>query len=309
MTDRQLECIAAIAKYKSLTGAAKQLYVSQSSLSQMLTKMEKEVGAQLFRRTNTSMILTYAGEQYLKAAEEIFEIKQNLSYRLKDLEHADQGRITIGISPKRSSLFMPAVLSAYMKRFPQVEIVFVEEDQRLLEDMVRRNEVDVAFVTHPLLKEELKYRFLYREYVLLVLPLEHPLNGRLDPEEVVDLNVLKDTPFVLTREGHDIRRLCNQAFADFQFTPNIRLETQSLDVCFQMAAYGIGATMLPDTLAKGHPFRGRVRCYRIGDAYGRYVAITHRKNMYVSHILKEFMDIAAEQIIQNYSTDRLPQME
>ena len=155
MTDRQLECIAAIAHHQSMTGAAKQLYVSQSSLSQMLTKTEKELGVQLFRRTGTSMIPTYAGDQYLKAAEEISKIKQNLTYHLKNLNQSNQGRITVGISQKRSSLFMPVVLSSYMKKFPDVEIVFLEEDRLLLEDMAIRGDADVVFVTHPLLKQDL----------------------------------------------------------------------------------------------------------------------------------------------------------
>ncbi len=303
MTDRQLECIIAIADHRSLTGAAKQLYVSQSSLSQMLTKAEQELGVQLFSRTSTSMVPTYAGDQYLKAAGEIAEIKRNLSYRLKDIDHSRQGRITIGISQKRSYLFMPVVLSTYMKQFPEAEIVFLEEDQQLLEDMVLRGKVDVAFLTHPMLKKQLEYQYLYREHVLLVLPRAHPLNDILDESKPVDLNLVKDLPFVLTRTGHDIRRLCDQAFSDFGVIPDVRLESHSMDVCFQMAAYGIGATMIPDTLAKGHPFRDQVRCYRIGAAYGRQVAIVYRKNMYLSYILKEFITIASEQIIAKYKTD------
>ena len=305
MTDRQLECIAAIAHHQSMTGAAKQLYVSQSSLSQMLTKTEKELGVQLFRRTGTSMIPTYAGDQYLKAAEEISKIKQNLTYHLKNLNQSNQGRITVGISQKRSSLFMPVVLSSYMKKFPDVEIVFLEEDRLLLEDMAIRGDADVVFVTHPLLKQDLEYHFLYREYVLLILPSNHPLNDQLQPGQEADLRILGDTPFVLTRSGHDIRRICDQAFSDSCFVPNICLESHSLDVCFQMAAYGIGATMIPDTLVKEHPFRDRVHCSRIGDAYSRYVAIAHRKNMYVPHILQEFIAISTRKIIEKYQGDTI----
>jgi len=303
VTDRQLECIIAIADHKSLTGAAKQLYVSQSSLSQMLTKAEKELGVLLFSRTGTSMVPTYAGDQYLKAAGEISEIKQTLAYRLKDINQSRQGRITIGISPKRSALFMPVVLSTYMKRYPEVEIVFLEEDQHRLEDMALQGKVDLAFVTNPLMKKQLEYEYLYREYILLALPYPHPLNDILDESQPVDLHLVKDVPFILTRTGHDIRRLCDQAFSDFHISPDIQLESHSMDLCFQMTAYGIGATMIPDTLAKGHPFQNLSRCYRIGEAYSRYVAIVYRKNMYMSYILKEFISIASEQIIGKYKND------
>ena len=300
MTDRQLECITAIADHKSLTGAAQQLYISQSSLSQMLARTEKELGIPLFQRTSTSMILTYAGDQYLKAAGEIAEIKENLVRSLKDIDHSEQGRITIGIAPKRSALFMPVVLAAYMKRFPGVEIIFVEEDQNLLEDLLLRGKVDVIFITHPSLRKELEYRFLYQEYVLLVLPQTHPMNSVLSGMEKIDLHCLEDIPFILVRQGHDIRRICDQIFADSYFIPNVCLESHSMDVCFHMAAYGVGATMIPDTFIKGHPFRDRVACYYTGAPYSRQVAIAYRKNMYLSFIMKEFLSIAAEQITSTY---------
>ncbi len=303
MTDRQLECITAIADHKSLTGAAQQLYISQSSLSQMLARTEKELGISLFQRTSTAMTLTYAGNQYLKAAGEIAQIKENLIRNLKDIDHSEQGRITIGIAPKRSSLFMPVVLSAYMKRFPKVEIIFVEEDQQLLEDLLMRGKVDVIFITHPSLKKELKYQFLYREYVLLVLPQAHPINGILKGMDRIDLHYLEDVPFILVRPGHDIRRICDQIFADAYFVPNVCLESHNMDVCFHMTACGVGATMIPDTFIKGHPFRDQVACYYTGAPYSRQVAIAYRKNMYLSFIMKEFLSIAAEQITATYCND------
>lgn len=303
MTDRQLECIVAIAKHRSIIGAAKDLFVSPSSLSQLLTKAEKELGVQLFQRTTTAMVPTYAGDQYLKAAAEIFQIKQNLIYHLTDLDGSERGRITIGIAPKRSWLFMPVVLSAYMKRFPDVEIVFIEEDQQLLEDMLLQGKIDVAFITAPLIKPGLEYRFLYREYILLALPFDHPANHTVVKDGNVDLKSVAHIPFVLVRQGHQIRQLCDQAFSDFCVVPNICLESQSLDVCFQMSAYGIGATMIPDTLAKGHMYRERVSCYRLGERYSRLVAISYRKNMYLSHILSNFISIAEEQIIMKYAND------
>lgn len=300
MTDRQLECITAIADHKSLTGAAQQLYISQSSLSQMLARTEKELGIPLFQRTSTAMIPTYAGDQYLKAAGEIAEIKENLVRSLKDMDHSERGRITIGIAPKRSSLFMPVVLATYMKRFPDVEIIFVEEDQQLLEDLLLRGKVDVIFITHPDLRKELEYRFLYQEYVLLVLPQSHPMNTVLRGMEKIDLHCMKDVPFILVRRGHDIRRICDRIFTDSYFVPDICLESHSMDVCFHMVAYGVGATMLPDTFIKGHPFRDRVACYYTGAPYSRQVAIAYRKNMYLSFIMKEFLSIAAEQITSTY---------
>jgi len=303
MTDRQLECIVAIANHGSITSAAKQLIVSQSSLSQLLGNLEKELGVQLFSRATSPLVPTYAGDQVLKAAGQILEIKQSLMYKLEDLNHSCRGRITIGTSQKRSSFFMPIVLSAYMKQCPEVEISFIEEDQKLLEDMVMGGKVDLAFTTHPRWADQLDYQYLYREYLMLALPSDHPLCSSIEGTSPLNLSLTSGIPFILIHEGHDIRAMCNQAFSDFGMRPNILLESHSMDVCFQMAACGLGATIIPDTLVKGHPIRGHIKCFHIGRAYSREVAIAYRKNMYLPFIMKEFISIATEQIIAKYQND------
>ena len=303
MTDHQLECIVAIANTGNITAAAKTLFVSQSSLSQLLAGVEKELGVQLFDRNASPLTPTYAGEQFLQAARRVLEIRQDLTYKIADLNHSCRGRIVIGISQKRSWLFMPVVLSAFMKQYPEVEIVFLEDDQQHLDELVLNGKVDIAFTTQPRLLEELEYHFLYREYMLLALPGDHPLCDRLAEGDAPDLRLLADVPFILNHEGHDIRAMCDRIFADFGIHPRVLLESHSMDVCFQMAAYGLGAAIIPDTLAKDHPFRDRVRCFRIGAPYSRNVVIAYRKNMYLSFIMQEFIAISTKQILDKYGPE------
>ncbi len=298
MTDRQIECIVAIAEQQSLTNAAKFLYVSQSSLSQLLSKVEAELNAQLFIRTGSAMIPTYAGRQVLDSIREISSIKRNLYMRLNDASHPDQGRILIGIAPRRSYLFMPIVLSSFMKEFPNAAIELIEEDQNLLEEMVYQGKVDLAFIVHPSVCQHLKYRYLYREPISLALPKDSALNEVFSAQGVPDLSLAADTPFVLVRRGHDIRRLCEQAFSDAHIVPNILLESHSMDVCLQMAANGLGATIVPDMLVAAHPQQSQVVCYPLGDQYSREIAIAYREDVYLSHIHQEFIRIAAQKIVE-----------
>ena len=78
MDTKYLTYILAIARKKNMTKAAEELYVSQSSLSQYLSKLESELGTPLFFRSKGSLSLTPAGKLYVAAAEEVIRIKDHL---------------------------------------------------------------------------------------------------------------------------------------------------------------------------------------------------------------------------------------
>lgn len=76
MDTRHLEYVLSIAKWKNMTKAAEELYVSQSSLSQYISKLEQELGTPLFVRAYNQLVLTKAGEMYVRAASEVVSIKK-----------------------------------------------------------------------------------------------------------------------------------------------------------------------------------------------------------------------------------------
>lgn len=87
MTDRQLKYIVAIAEAGSISLAAKRLYISQPSLSSLLSHVEDEIGVLLFDRDTSPLKPTYAGEQYIAAAKQILGIQRNLDSHFADIRH------------------------------------------------------------------------------------------------------------------------------------------------------------------------------------------------------------------------------
>lgn len=296
MTDKQLEYIVTIANHGGITSAAGELFVSQSSLSQLLSHVEKEVGVQIFDRASTPLKPTYAGELFLTSARKVLEIKRNLSYQYRDMEKSKAGRLNIGIARNRSWLIMPFVLPEYMKQYPNVKISFFEDDQEVLDELLLQGKIDVMFTIHPYKSDEINYQFLYKEYMYLILSKE----GYPAIEKFPEVDLLRNIPFVLPKEGHDLRRIIDNIFCDFKIVPNIVLESHSMDVCFQLAAHNLGATIIPDTLYRNHKYKDCANAYRIGEAYGRDVAIAYRKEMYLFFILQEFIRIASEKIKEIY---------
>lgn len=306
MTDRQLECIVTIAKYQSLTKAAKELFVSQSSLSQMVAKTEQDLGSSLFNRTRTAMIPTYAGKMYIQAATEILDIQRELEDLLTNSERSKRGQLTVALSTNRSALYMPAILPNYMSQFPNVDIIVNEDDRTPPEEAVLCGKADVAIAAHPGLYPDLEYKYLCTEYLTLVFSVLWDDLILSREKGTVDLNCLRDRNFLLVKRGHDIRNLTDRACSDALFTPKILLESHSLEVCFQLAVNGLGATMVPDTMAIFHAERNRVRCYKMGEAYSRQIAIIYKKRKHYPLILSQFIEIASEAIAQFHSPTKIP---
>ena len=113
MNMKQALYFKTIAKYGTSTAAAKQLYISQPSLSQTLRQIEDEVGTPLFDRSTSPFHLTYAGERYLKAVEAMLEIDARLKAEIESIRHENGGRLRLGISVTRAMQVLPDVIPIF----------------------------------------------------------------------------------------------------------------------------------------------------------------------------------------------------
>jgi len=159
VNDRQLRSIA---KEGNLTAAAQRLFISQPSLSGMLAHMEEELGVKLFDRSVTPMMLTYAGEQFVKSAEEILAIYYDLQHRMDDISDAYIGRLNVGCGPRLSPYLIPKILPQFMKRYPDVQINLFEYARQLLEQRLASGNLDLVFTTLvPPVNKSIDYMPLY----------------------------------------------------------------------------------------------------------------------------------------------------
>ncbi|WP_036582431.1 LysR family transcriptional regulator, partial [Paenibacillus darwinianus] len=93
---RQLQYVVQIAAEKNFSRAAEKLHIAQPSLSQQLSKLEKEIGVPLFRRTTNNVELTHAGVAFVTKAEAILDAVDQLRQEMDDLAHMRKGRLVVG---------------------------------------------------------------------------------------------------------------------------------------------------------------------------------------------------------------------
>ena len=131
MDTRQLEYILTIAEEKNLTRAADRLFLTQSALSQQLSKLEAEGLPPLFTRHKGEMQLTDAGKIYINGARSILKIKGDAQEALKDLSQAKIHHIHIGVCRLFQPLYYERILPWLKRSYPDVEVTAVTpEDLR-----------------------------------------------------------------------------------------------------------------------------------------------------------------------------------
>ncbi|MDD3369495.1 MAG: LysR family transcriptional regulator [Lachnospiraceae bacterium] len=145
---KRFEYLVTIAEHKSITKAAKALYISQSALSHYLQKVEMEVGTELFDRSATPITLTQAGKCYMESARKILTEHNQLEKEIRDITKHMTGTLTIGTSLERAAGMIPKIIVEFQKRYPGIEIKLLTKSAEKLKVDLREGIVDLLLFPH-----------------------------------------------------------------------------------------------------------------------------------------------------------------
>lgn len=280
MNLKQAFYIRTIAEEGGITAAARKLYVSQPSLSQMLRLVEEELGVELFDRSRVPFRPTYAGERYLHAANVLLNTLRMLENELQEIREESRGRLRLGISMQRAAHLLPKVLPRFSREYPYVTLELQEAGSARLERMVQNGDVDMALATTSPRAIDLEYQFIQREIVGILAGWESALARTLPAGTPITLKRVQDGPFISLKAGHNLRVIQDALFREEGLCPAIYLETDSMEVARQVALTSAGYMLCSDIqIAPGSLFyplqeyesqRHFYACYRQGQTLPRY---------------------------------------
>ncbi|HTO02872.1 MAG TPA: LysR family transcriptional regulator, partial [Opitutus sp.] len=128
LDSRQLAAFAALARCQSFTRAAKELFLTQSAISHAIKALETEVGSPLVDRAGRRVLLTQAGEQFLRHAEKILREMDAARAGLDTLSRWGHGRLRVGASTTACQYLLPTVLREFKQSFPKAVITIEPGD-------------------------------------------------------------------------------------------------------------------------------------------------------------------------------------
>lgn len=167
MVPKNPEYFLTIAAERSVSKAAERLYLSQPYLSQYLARLEKELGARLFDRSHTPLMLTPAGELYRSYLESVSLLGRRLDSQLSELQEHKGNTLHIGVAIWRGSVLLPDILPRYTADHPEVRIVLHEHPSNELLELIQNDVIDFAVLHTPDDTREITYETIFHERLLL----------------------------------------------------------------------------------------------------------------------------------------------
>ncbi|MCC8126358.1 MAG: LysR family transcriptional regulator [Clostridiales bacterium] len=305
-----LEYFLVAAEELNFTKAAKRLFISQQSLSNHISNMEKEFQVILFNRT-TPLTLTYAGQALKARAQQLIALKDETYKELADIKDFSVGQLTIGLSHTRGRRILPEVLPTYKERFPNIDLKLVEGNSSELARDLLHGDIDLLIDLLPIRVEQVETVPICAEEILLVVPnlvLERQFPDRFEEvkerlKEHTDLSLLRDCPFLLLHEGNRVRSIANELFEEAQMSPKIVLETENIETILALAMKGMGIIFYPRMfISEGQDHMIDQNSEKMGlnfypldhESAHRMLAIGYHKGHYMSQAAREFIQIVKE---------------
>ena len=248
------ECILEIARQQSVTHAAEKLFVTQSTLSQYLLKLENELGTPLFSREKSGLVPTEAGHVYLHAARAVVQIQNAAEASIAALKK--EGFLCVGVSFWGLTL-LTGLLPAFKSRFPDITLRIFVDDYAHLKVMMQAGRIDLAVIS--ITEEDDRPAQgavnLRREELVVALPreaaycLEHPDAEFISEKQLPQ--ALDTLDFIALDEGASIRRIEDALFRRLMYRPHVICEVEREDSATRMVDAGVGAAILSQEDVRG----------------------------------------------------------
>ncbi|MEK3878521.1 LysR family transcriptional regulator [Paenibacillus sp. FSL H8-0122] len=288
---RQLQYTLQIAAERNFSRAAEKLHIAQPSLSQQLSKLEKELGVLLFQRNTSSVELTYAGEKFVEQAQGIIDAVELLRQEMSDISQLRTGRVMVGSMPITGAHLLPHVLPVFKSKYAEVEITLLEDSSMNLEKLTASGQTDLSLLSLPLEIPTLAYEVLGEERIDLAVPPGHLLAAR-EPQGIrTSLAELKDEAFIVLKEGQGFRKMTVELCREAGFEPRIVFESNNMETVQSLVAAGMGVTLVPHFIARAARSEFVPVYLPLAEPVpGRTLVIAYRRGRYLSRAAEAFIE-------------------
>ena len=295
----QLEMFVAMVEEDNFHKAAERVCRTQPALSMALRKLEEEVGAQLFDRSNRNAYTpTDTGKVLYKYAKNLLDLRDETISALEQVHTLQSGSIRIGANESTCSYLLPELVLAFHEQHPKIKIeVFRQQSARLPQDLKQRN-LDFAILSFPPEDSDLEATPIMHDEMVLILSPQHALASR----ERVHIKELGAESFI----GHNVksrsRKKVIEAFRRFQTLLNITIEIDTIESIKKFVAMNLGLGFVPRMCVQEEVSHGALMVVPVdGFNHERTLWVVRRRTDAHSHATRAFM-----QVIEQFAGKILP---
>jgi LysR family positive regulator for ilvC len=258
MDIRSLELFQHLANSLHFSKTANALFVSPSTLSRTIQRLEQECGTTLFVRDNRKVKITAAGLSLLSFSQQTLADWKKLKADLSNDQQKLQGELSVFCSVTASYSHLPKLLDNFRHKYPQVEIKLATGDPALSVSKVMQQEADAAIAIHtPDFPAELEFKSLGEVRLLLIAPKDAQLNqlSQID---------WRQHSVVLPKSGPS-KRIVHHWFAEHGIKPRVYATVGGNEAIVSMVALGCGLGIVPEVVLENSVISQKVSRIPLAD--------------------------------------------
>lgn len=306
------EYVYEVYKERSFSKAAKNLFISQPSLSGTIKRVEEEIGYEIFDRSTKPIGVTDIGKKYIETIEEILKMEKHFIQYVNDVDDLKAGNVSVGGTQQYTSYMLPSIVSKFIDKYPHINVDIVEAKTSSLIKYLNEGTIDIAIDNYSYDEESYSRQFQTKDSMILTVPKNFISNRYLkeyaiDYEQIksgsykddkipfVALSKFKDENFILLKEGNDTRTRAHKKFLNEDMVPKVILEVEQQITSYNLTAYGLGISFISDYLIRNVGDNDSLRYYKLENYENdRDICFYYLKNKYITKAQSEFLKMAKE---------------
>ncbi len=293
MNAKQYKYFLVLADEGSFSKAADVLNITQPSLSQYVKKIEKQLGLELFDRSNGDVRLTDAGRVYIETARRVLDLEHQMDGKLADLRSYKTGSLIIGAAPYRAASMMPIIASSFQKLYPGMHLAVREGTTAELSEGMEHGEYDLCLTMLPIDSELFSYEKVLEEELVLAVPAScQALPCTPGPKrECVDIEALNNKSLVMLTDGQFMQKQLNSLILSHHLNVAPAAVVKSLEAQIEFVKAGVGMALMPSGIERFCSHH-EVKFYSfVQKLPSREVVVMWRKDRKLSGIEEELKNV------------------
>lgn len=289
---KHLHTFLTLCEFRNFTKTAEHLHYAQSNVTAQIQQLEKELDTQLFERLGKKVTLTASGRELIPYARKMLHLSEDIKLRFSG---ENKGCITVGASESICIYRLPQIIKAFQTIHPEVELYLQVLDGSDFTSLLADNRIDIAITLDtPIQSPNVTSILQMGETIGVFSPPGHVLAQK----EQISIHDIAEHRLLLTSKGCCYRKIFERHLAEASLTPQIALETSSLQVIKQAVLSGLGICVLPRLAVQMELDRRELVQVHYGMDYKIVSQAYHHKDKWLSPNLMDFITIV-KGVLQN----------
>jgi DNA-binding transcriptional LysR family regulator len=277
-----------VARNLNFSQAAKELYISQSAVSQNIKNLEDELNTELFIRSTKNVELTKAGQVLFEHIEPAFNLIENGEKSIKEINALKKGEIHIGANDTISKDFLLPYLNNFHQLHPEIQIQITNRTSSSCIELLQQNKVDLIISNLPNLKitDQMEVQKIYSFNDIFIAGKE--FKEIMGQEQ--SLTMLKNYPLLMLEPKTTTRKFLDKLLSELGIEITASIELGSVDLLIEMAKIGLGIAFVPEyclNLSSKDLFEVKIK----EKLPARELAVVRMKNIPLSNAAEKFLQL------------------